>query len=433
MKTRTRLAVVANAPAPYRLAQSARIARELPEIENFTVFKHEHNNSPWRQPLPEIIAPVVFGKGELLTEKNKPKNILRQWARGGEIIAWLERHAIDALVLTGYNDLGLLRIIRWGKETGVPVFMFNDSNVYGDRASGLGRALKNFYVPKVVRMLAGLMPCSVRGVEFYDRYGGRGKPTFYMPHEPDYALIMTMPPERVEAAREKHGLKRGRRYINYCARMTRVKRPDLLVEAFSSIADARPEWDVCFVGGGDLLGATRDLVPERYRERFIFTDFVDGPAEIAALYRCAEVHCLPSEYEPWAAVIPEAAAAGLAIVSSHVVGAASELVRDAVNGLLFESGSVEALADALMDVTDEANIDRYRAGSADVLRDWRTRGDPIDGVRRALEFSGILEPRSGTRPTGDPDKDWRTDAEAGVNALATTAFDAPTKTAGTTA
>lgn len=425
-KSRPRLAIVANAPSPYRLSQHTRIAHELPELELFSCFKHEKNNSAWKNPLPAVINPVVFGPGEAMTDKNKGFGAaFRQWGRGGEIIGWLKSAEIDAVIITGYNDLGLLRVIRWCKSSGVPCFMFNDSNKFGDRARGPAKLFKKFYVPSVLGKLTGLMPCGTRGVEYYLPYGSAGKPAFYMPHEPNYKLIMTLPDEPIAAMREKWGIDPNRRLINYCARMTGVKRPDLLVEAFAQIVDERSEWDLMFVGGGDLLEETRALVPERLQDRVMFTGFVDGPENVGALYKLADIHVLPSDYEPWAAVIPEACAAGLAVIASEVVGAAAELVKPGVNGDLFKKGDADDLARALRDVTDPSKIETYRRGSRDVLTEWRRRGDPIDGARRALEFSGILEPRSGVKPTGDPERDWRTDYEAGVHALATSTFDRP--------
>ena len=99
---------------------------------------------------------------------------------------------------------------------------------------------------------------------------------------------------------------------------------------------------------------------------------------------------LPSNYEPWGLVINEAAAAGLAIVASDVVGAAAELVQDGVNGRLFPIRDHEALTTALLDVTAPDRIDAMRASSAAVLADWRTRGDPVSGLRRALKFVGVI-------------------------------------------
>jgi hypothetical protein len=72
------------------------------------------------------------------------------------------------------------------------------------------------------------------------------------------------------------------------------------------------------------------------------------------------------------------------------VGAAAELVRDGVNGRVFPPGDLRALTHSLLEVTDPARIDAMKAASAGVLADWRRVADPIQGLRRGLEASGVL-------------------------------------------
>jgi glycosyltransferase involved in cell wall biosynthesis len=111
---------------------------------------------------------------------------------------------------------------------------------------------------------------------------------------------------------------------------------------------------------------------------------------ISAICRASDVLCLPSDYEPWALVINEAAAAGQAIVASQVVGAAAELVRDGLNGRVFPTGDLKALVATLFEVTAPNRIDAMRANSAAILADWRARADPIDGLRAALKFVKVI-------------------------------------------
>ena len=84
--------------------------------------------------------------------------------------------------------------------------------------------------------------------------------------------------------------------------------------------------------------------------------------------------------------------AGLAIVASSVVGAAAELVKDGINGALFPVGALAALTERLRGVTSAGAINRLRVGSSEVLADWQRRGDPVEGIRRALRFVGIIGP-----------------------------------------
>jgi hypothetical protein len=80
----------------------------------------------------------------------------------------------------------------------------------------------------------------------------------------------------------------------------------------------------------------------------------------------------------------------MAMVATKTVGAVGELVRDGVNGRTIEPGDLPGLIGALLEVTDPAKVDRFKAGSATVLADWRRRGDPVAGIRRALTDAGVI-------------------------------------------
>jgi glycosyltransferase involved in cell wall biosynthesis len=125
------------------------------------------------------------------------------------------------------------------------------------------------------------------------------------------------------------------------------------------------------------------------RSRVTWTGFLGDQRDVSALYRASDVLVLPSDYEPWAVVINEAAAAGLAIVCTDVVGAAAELVRDGVNGRLFPPGHLDRLVTALSEVTNAERVAGLKANSRVVLDDWRRRGDPVEGLRRALISVGV--------------------------------------------
>jgi glycosyltransferase involved in cell wall biosynthesis len=111
---------------------------------------------------------------------------------------------------------------------------------------------------------------------------------------------------------------------------------------------------------------------------------------VSAIYRASDVLALPSDFEPWALVLNEAAAAEMAIVSSDVVGAAAELVRDGFNGRLFPPGNLAKMTDALLDVTAPETIDPMKRASAEVLQDWRNRADPVHGLKKALAYCKVL-------------------------------------------
>lgn len=387
---RPAVAIISNSHTPYRAHLHLRIVREMPEIRLLSLYTHEESNAPWKFVVPEAINPVSFGRGEAAGEQAKLSSALAEWRKGGRMIAWMRDHAVRAIVMGGYNDPGRLRVIRWARRAGVPLFLFGDSNIRGDLAAGLKAQLKRRLVRRVVRDVTACFPCGSLGAAYFEKYGCPRDRIYYFPYEPDYDLIAGTPAAEVDAAAAKFGLDRGRRRIVYSGRLIDVKRVDLLVDAFAQIAAERPEWDLLVIGGGPLRESLEARLPGPLRARVQWTGFIDDQRAVSSLYRASDVLVLPSDYEPWAVVINEAAAAGMAIVASDVVGAAAELVRDGVNGFTFPAGDLGRLTAALRQVTAADRIDALKSASAGVLADWRHRGDPVAGLRRALVDANVL-------------------------------------------
>ena len=388
--SRPLVAFVANALSPYRHHLHRRIVREMPQIRLATILTHEVSNAPWALREDEQIGLVRFGPGEDTANQSRPRYALREWRKGGRIIRWLREHRASAVVMLGYNDLGRLRIIRWCRRMGIPCFLWGDSNIKGDAATGVRALAKRAIVGWALRRCEGAFACGRLGKAYWEKYGAPTGRIFISPYEPDYSLVQQLPQETIDATAQGFGIDPARRRIVYSGRLVPVKRVDLLMRSYAQIASERPEWDLLIVGSGELRKDLEALVPHSLRCRVQWTGFLDDQSTVSALYRLSDALVLPSENEPWALVINEAAAAGLAIVASDVVGAAAELVRDGINGRIFPSGDQTALTEALRDVTDPARIDAMKAASADVLADWRQHGDPVAGIRQALESVGVL-------------------------------------------
>jgi glycosyltransferase involved in cell wall biosynthesis len=399
--TRPLLAIIANAVPPYRLHMHRRIAAEIPEIQLATVLTHEVSNAPWALKDSKEIGLISFGRGEDSGHQDAFGRAWHEWRKGGRIIGWLKGRQVGAVLVNGYNDPGRLRIIRWCRRNRITCLLFGDSNIHGDKPRGWRGKVKRILLGRVLKSVNAVLPCGSLGRAYFERYGVAAGDIFYSPYEPDYAAIQNLSPTAMESAAERFGLKSGRRRIIFSGRLVPVKRPELLIQAFARIADQRSEWDLVIVGDGPLRASLRAELPAGLSDRVVWTGFLDDQETVGALYRNCDVLCLPSDYEPWALVVNEAAAAGLAIVASDVVGAAAELVVPGKNGQTFPAGSLSGLVDALNVVTDPTCVDKFKAGSKPVLESWRRSADPIDGIRRALRHVGVL---SSVQLAGQPGK-----------------------------
>jgi glycosyltransferase involved in cell wall biosynthesis len=382
---------LSNVLAPYRLHLLRRISREMPEVRVLSLFTHDDSgDSPWSMDAAGDINPVFLGKGRPSAQGPTPRFALREWRKGGRVIRFLREHDVRAVVSVGYNDPGRLRVLRWCNRHGVPFLLWGDSNVCGDRAVGLRGRVKRAVLPRILRRCAAVLPCGSRGKAFFARYGVDEQRMFLHPLEPDYELIERLPAERVAEVKLRLGLSDRRRRLLFSGRMVPLKRVETLIEAFARVADMRPAWDLVLVGEGPEQARWEAAVPPELAERVIWAGFIANQGDVSAVYRACDVLVLPSDSEAWSLVMLEAAAAGLALVSSDVVGVAAEVVRDGVNGFTFPPGDVSKLAGCLLEVTEKGNVDVMKAASRQVLADWRQAADPVEGLRAALRFCGVV-------------------------------------------
>lgn len=380
--TRPALVMLCNAQTPYRLALHLRISREIPGLRLISAFTHEVSNSPWAIQSPAEIGPLCFGQGE--SSDIDVRDSLAEWRKGAKIIEYLRNLGPAVVVVHGYNDLGRLRVLRWCHANGLPIFLWGDSNALSDQSRFFKRFIKKIYVRYVLSKVLGTMVCGRLGRQFFVNFGADPAKLFLVPYEPDYLQIESLPAETISRTAQQFDLQPDRRRIVYSGRLVRLKRVDLLINAFARIAAERPNWDLVIVGDGPERQSLQALVPNHLKSRVKWLGFLKDQALVSAVYRSSDLLCVPSEYEPWALVVNEATAAGMAVVASDVVGAAAELVRDDVNGKTFPSKDLDALTTALSHVSHPNHIDRLKSESRKVLAEWRQRGDPINGLKQAL-------------------------------------------------
>ena len=135
----------------------------------------------------------------------------------------------------------------------------------------------------------------------------------------------------------------GRPRIGFVGRLVPGKRPDVLVEAFSAVAD---EAFLVLVGDGAWRQRIEALVSARVpAERVHVQGFVEHD-EVPAVLASLDVLALPSAYEEMGSVLVEAMAAGVPVVASRV-GGIPDVVADGETGLLVPPGDVPAFAAAL--------------------------------------------------------------------------------------
>ena len=152
----------------------------------------------------------------------------------------------------------------------------------------------------------------------------------------------------------------GRRIILNVGCLNSQKDQEILIKAFTELANTYAEWDVRIVGEGELRPKLEALI-----KKLNLQDRIALPGtrqDIAAEYRKAHIFALPSRYESFGLATAEAMTYRLPAIGFADCPGTNELIINDENGLLVEGESrVEVFAAALKKMMTSPEL-RLRLG-----------------------------------------------------------------------
>lgn len=117
-----------------------------------------------------------------------------------------------------------------------------------------------------------------------------------------------------------------------------------LVEAWKKHILKYPNDALVLIGYGDLYDKfvkETESIPSIHFEGMIHYD------EVYKYYAIADVAVMPTIEDNWSLAVPEAMACGLPVATSIYNGCHVELVKDGVNGFVFDTFNIDSIADSL--------------------------------------------------------------------------------------
>ncbi len=136
-----------------------------------------------------------------------------------------------------------------------------------------------------------------------------------------------------------------RRILLAVGRLDKQKGFDLLLKAFSIIADDHSDWDLVILGEGPLRSHLESQVQELELVGRVMLPGRVG--NIRDWYRRADLYVMSSLFEGFPNTLVEALVHGTAAVSYDCDTGPRDIIRHEVDGLLVPAGDVAKLADAL--------------------------------------------------------------------------------------
>jgi len=183
----------------------------------------------------------------------------------------------------------------------------------------------------------------------------------------------------------EHAEERGR--IICAGRLNYQKGFDLLIDAFSIIAEKCPQWHVDIFGSGDEEQALRRKLSERGLANRIFIH--QATDDIFGEFQRSDFFVFSSRFEGWGLVLVEAMSCGIPAVSFRCDYGPEDIISDGRDGLLVTNGDTRELGEKMLWMATHRE-ERLAMGSAARETALQFRKETI--VSRWIDvFSSLLE------------------------------------------
>jgi 1,2-diacylglycerol 3-alpha-glucosyltransferase len=141
---------------------------------------------------------------------------------------------------------------------------------------------------------------------------------------------------------------RGNKVVLYIGRLVLEKNLDVVINSALLVLEKEPDARFLVVGTGPAAAYYRRLAEKKgVLDRFIFTGFVED-RWVPNYYACADAVVMPSKFETQGLVTLEAMACGKPVAGADYL-ATKEIIRDGVNGFLFNPDDPEECAEKIVE------------------------------------------------------------------------------------
>lgn len=163
-------------------------------------------------------------------------------------------------------------------------------------------------------------------------------------------------PNFLEQLPEKVTFANRKKIIIAVGRLNRVKGFSRLIEIFSQIHSAVPDWKLLIVGEGEERSSLETLIQSFSLENQVMLTGQKSSTEIEELMNDASIYAMTSHSEGLPFVLLEALSCGLPIIAYDVRVGPRAIVEDRVNGFLIPEHDQQKFIIALLDLIQNDNL-----------------------------------------------------------------------------
>lgn len=302
-----------------------------------------------------------------------------------EIISELYRNKYDVLWLNGHNNLTNIIAVITAKIFGIKLLMRAETQL-NIEITPFKKFIRKPVMKLFYKLFNGFLFIGTRNREYYEYLGITDNKLFFVPYTVNNEFFISKviaAQKRINELKIRFNLNNGNLNILYASKLIRRKNPLDLLKAFQIIKGKFKSVNLLFVGTGDQESTLKGFINQNNIKDVYFLGFLNQ-SELPEAFALSDVFVLPSINETWGLVINEAMCAGLPIITTDVVGAASDLVKEGINGFTYKAGDVNQLADKLLIILSDERLRKSMGDkSKEIISKWSYK-ECIEGIQTAL-------------------------------------------------
>lgn len=353
--TQLKLLYIDDIPTPYRIGVHKQITKTWTGRFKVLFCAQDEPGRKWDLDLNDIDHAVLRGW------QWRPKRQANPFSfkYNPDVIKQLKEYQPDVVVLAGYAHPTMIRAAAWCLQNKIPYGVACETSARSTAISGPRWLLRKLAIGWIIRNMAFGLPVGKEASRYLAMLGRPDVPMYFFPNTPDTSTFVAAnralleDPEKVVALRACYGLDANCPVFVFIGRLIDAKRPTDALDAFRKL-DHSVAANLLFIGDGVLLDKLQAAAADD--ARIVFAGWVTNQTEVAALLALATAVILPSQHEPWGAVVNEAMAAGTPVIATDRVGAANEIIDHDVNGFVLEVGDVHGILHAMCTLLETDNV-----------------------------------------------------------------------------
>ena len=291
----------------------------------------------------------------------------------------------DVVILSGWDAIPSLLALLWATNNDKPTVIISESQKHDFKRTPIKELLKRLLLKLIDSAFVGginqrsyLMELGFEEHKIFEGCDIVDNEFFSLESKPEDIENLNLP---------------NQFFLTSC-RFVEKKNLKTLIEAFSTISPAYPDWSLVLAGDGPLKDELKSLtIKSNISDKVYFPGYLDY-TEMKHSYAAASCFVLPSTTEQWGLVINEALASGLPVLCSENVGSAPNLLSGKHVGYMFDPFSSEDLENKMMTIVEEIKTIDFSVNAKRVISEWG-RDKYAKNIRLASEKAINIYRRKG--------------------------------------